>query len=53
MKYTLKQEYVGSILEIHSYKYSHKIFDTNIIDASEYKTYCDKGFNWVFDITID
>lgn len=53
MNYILKQEYVGYILEINSYQYSNKIFDTNIIDPSEYKTYFDKGFNWAFDITID
>lgn len=53
MNYSIKQEYVGYILEIHSYKYSNKIFDTNIIDPSEYETYYNKGFDWVFDITID
>ena len=51
MTYTIKQEYMGTILEIQSYRYENKIFDTNVVDPSEYEKYFNEGFDWAFDIT--
>jgi hypothetical protein len=50
MTYTLKPEYVGTILEIIRYETLNITFDTNIVDPSEYEHYYNIGFDWVFDV---
>lgn len=51
MTYTIKQENMGTILRIQSYRYDNKIFDTNLVDPSEYEKYFNEGFDWAFDVT--
>jgi hypothetical protein len=50
MTYTIKPEYMGTILEICSYKYENKIFDTNTVDPSQYEKYYNEGFDWAFEL---
>lgn len=46
--YILKEEYVGTILEIIREEMKI-VFDTNIVPESEYEVFYNIGFDWAFD----
>ena len=46
--YILKEEYVGTIIEILRNE-SVIVFDTNIEPESKYEYFYESGFEWCFD----